>query len=531
MTLEPRVNASPPHISRRHADTILMKRIALIYLLLGHSGVMADTASPISTADSGQTWTLDQCLETALQRNHKRPVSHFAVAMAEAQHRQALAGYWPQVTGKVGYERLSDPLNFVFPASGLQLPAQAVSIPGGTAVVNLPANAFGPGFPPTAIQLPVNFAGQTVTTAAQTYVIPQQNVKVLDRNILAGSVNATWLLYDGGMRKGYREQSGGLVEMMQQEARRTDLEIADSVRRIYWGAVLAKQLRQVGADTLARTEATLQLTETMYKGGAGKVTKADYLDNQVMAETIRAIVADLEKNEVLTQAALANSMGLDWKASARPSAGEIPFEPYAGDMQDLANTAYQFNPDWNKLEAGLRAAEGATATAKSGYFAKLALTGELRRGWNGGYESGIATHQNLNNWTAGVGMEIPLFDGLLTRNRVSEARARVEQIKQTQFLLRDGIGLQIKSLLLGLDAAVKSGQATLRAMKAAEDNRDLNTRAYQNELVDTEKVIRAQLVEALMTAQHLKARYDHIAILSQLNVVVGTEVRDKLSKP
>ena len=61
-------------------------------------------------------------------------------------------------------------------------------------------------------------------------------------------------------------------------------------------------------------------------------------------------------------------------------------------------------------------------------------------------------------------------------------------------------------------------------MNAAEENRDLNTRAYQQELVETEKVIRAQLMEALMTAQHYKVRYDHVALQSQLNLLVGTEV-------
>jgi len=512
-----------------------MKCVSLIYLVWG--GVLATAQpgpvplAPSPAVGSVQILTLDQCLETALQKNHKRPASQFAVAIAEAQHRQALAGYWPQIAAKAGYERLSDPLNFVFGASSLQLPAQSFSIPGGTALVNLPANAFGPGFPPANVQLPVSFPGQTINTPAQAYAIPEQNVKVIDQNLAMGTVNGTWLLYDGGMRKGYREQASGAVGMMQQEARRTDLEVADSVRRIYWGAVLARQLHKVGADTLERMEATLQLTETMYKGGSGKVTKADYLENQVIVETIRSIDAELEKNETLTQAALANTMGLDWKSSVQPAAQEIPFEPYAGNLEELAGKSYQFNPDWNKLEAGLRAAEGILTTANSGYYPKLALTGELRKGWNGGYDTGFATHQNLNGWTGGVGLEIPIFDGLLTYNKVAEAKARLQQIKQTQFLLRDGLGLQIKDLLLSLEAAVKTNQATLRAMTAAQDNRDLNTRAYQNELVETEKVIRAQLMEALMSAQHYKARYDHIAILSQLNVIVGTEVRDRLNHP
>jgi len=57
-----------------------------------------------------------------------------------------------------------------------------------------------------------------------------------------------------------REQTQGLVDMMKQESRRTDLEISDSVTRMYYGAVLAAQLHQVGSDTLARMEATLDLT-------------------------------------------------------------------------------------------------------------------------------------------------------------------------------------------------------------------------------------------------------------------------------
>ena len=88
--------------------------------------------------------------------------------------------------------------------------------------------------------------------------------------------------------------------------------------------------------------------------------------------------------------------------------------------------------------------------------------------------------------------------------------------------------MQIKDIFLGLSAAQKSHQATLDAMTAAQENRDLNTRAYQNELVETEKVIRAQLIEALMCAQHYKTRYDHIALQSQLSLVVGTEVVKQL---
>ncbi|MFH0725134.1 MAG: TolC family protein [Pseudomonadota bacterium] len=220
-------------------------------------------------------------------------------------------------------------------------------------------------------------------------------------------------------------------------------------------------------------------------------------------------------------------MGLPWKESVKPSASEIPFTPCAGDLEKLVGSAYRFSPDWAKLEAGIRALEGAVRTAKSGHYPKIAVTGEVHRWWND-YENGMATDTNKEGWSVGVGMEIPLFDGFLTRNRVTEAESRANKVKEEQFLLKEGIGLQIKDIFLGMSAARKSYQATLDAMTSAQENRDLNTRAYQNELVETEKVIRAQLMEALMSAQHYKTRYDHIALQSQLDLVVGTEVLKQL---
>lgn len=470
-----------------------------------------------------QVLSLEDCLRITMEKNHRRPASRFAVAMAEAQHRQALAGYWPQINANVGWTRIDEPPNFVFPASAMYIPPQTVSVPGGSATVTIPANAFGPGFPPVAVQMPVAFPGQEITTQAQLFAVPEQNVKLMDPQSVTASGNMTLLLFDGGMRRGYREQALGGMQAARADLRRTDLELIDSVTRLYYGAVLARQLRQLGADTLARMEVTLELTESMYKNGAGKVNKTDYLDNKVMVETIRSMVAELERNEASAEAALAYTMGLAWNETVRPAAGELPNRPFAGTMDELVASAYEFNPDWAKVEAGLRALQGAAAVERSGYFPKIALTGELHRWWNS-YTTGIATKVNRAGWTIGVGAEIPIFNGFLTRNKVAEALARVSKLKEEKVLLKEGIGLQIRNLFLRLESASKAYQAAERAMTAAQENRELTARAYQNELVETEKVIRAQLFEALMSAQYLKTRYDQLAIESELSVVVGKEV-------
>lgn len=468
---------------------------------------------------------LDECLRTAMENSHRRPASRYAIAMAEAQRRQALSGYWPQISLKGGYQRLDESPNFLFPTAPVGVPSQTVTVPAGSMTVTVPAGVLGP----KPIRVPVTFPGQSISSPAQQIPIPEQDIKLMDEDSYFASLQGLLLLYDGGMRKGYRQAASGLVDVAKEEARRTDLEIADAVRRFYHGAILARQLHRLGLDTLARMEATLTLTEALYKGGGGKVMKTDYLDNKVMVESIRAMVALLEQNQTMAQAALAWTIGLSWDESVEPADTEIPYTPFAGDLNRLVAESYRFNPDWARVEAGLRAAEGAARTAGSGHHPKIALTGDLHRWWNE-YDAGMATDGNKEGWTVGVGMELPIFSGFMVRGKVAEARARVAMIREQQFLLKEGLGLQIRNVFAGLAAAQKSCAATREAMQAAVENSDLNTRAYQSEMVETEKVVRAQLVEALMTAQHRKNLYDHAVLVSQLDLIVGSEVERRLEE-
>jgi outer membrane protein len=472
-----------------------------------------------------QTLNLQECLNIAKKRNQSQPASRFALQAAEALHRQAMAAYWPQITLRGAYELMDEPRNFLFPGRTFAVPGGSFQTPGGS--INIPANAFGPGLPAQNAAIPVG--PQNVSIPGMQFHLPDQDIKLYDRSSWYATLEAKWLLWDGGKREGLADQARAGVDAARAAAHRTDMEVSDSVKRHYYGAVVARQMNQLGQDTLARMEATLSLTETLYKEGSGRVKKTDYLDNKVMVETLRSAVALLEKNEAMTRASLAYTMGLTWKDSIIPKDQEVPYQPSNTDLEALVSQAYSFSPDWQTIEAGIRAAEGAVRTAKSGHFPRVFLKGDLHRWWNDANE-GYATDENKQGWTITVGIELPIFKGFLTRNRISRARADLNKVKAERVLLREGIGLKVRDIVLGLGAAEKRYQATLEAKETATENRDLNTRAYQNDLVETGDVIRAQIMEAIMAAQHYKMRYDHATLLSKLNLVVGTEVKREMER-
>ncbi len=72
--------------------------------------------------------SLNECIDIALENNHKIKTSKYGISIAESQIEQSESGYWPQLLLKANYSLLDqDPL-FVMPAFKMKLPT--ISLPG-----------------------------------------------------------------------------------------------------------------------------------------------------------------------------------------------------------------------------------------------------------------------------------------------------------------------------------------------------------------------------------------------------------------
>ena len=439
------------------------------------------------------TWTLSQCVEKALANNRQRPISKLALEIAEAQHGQATSAYWPQIGARSTLVRLDDDPVTIFPEE-------------------------------TAKYTILDLLPQPIEA---TVTVPEKEIKLMDRTHWVTAGDMILPLYIGGRRGGMLKQTRAGMEAARQEVRRTDLQVVYDTKRFYYGSVLARNLEQIGDGVLARLEVTLDLTESLYKRGSGKVKKTDYLKHKVAVESLRSLLATLRSGRSLAEAALVNTMGMTWDTPIVLADSEIPFSPYEGDLRDLVGSSYRFSPDWARLEAGLDAADGRIKEARSGHMPRLALLGQVQVLANP-YDAGIVGPSETKSWRVGISMELPLFDGFLTRNRVREARARLKTLEQQKVLLREGLALKVKYLFLRLSRTQEQEKSAGEALKAAEDNRELNARAYQSDLVELEDVVEAQITEALMKAQYQMVRYDHYEARAQLENVIGAELRTLL---
>ena len=469
---------------------------SLLLILASMSAPLAGTvcaAREVDRPPKMENYRLDLagCLSLALERNRSRRVSQIAVDIAEAQYQQALSAYWPQVKAVVSATRMDEGANFIFPEE--------------TATYKI--SGFGP------------------ILSEATVTVPEKDVKLMDRDTLMSSLQVVYPVYLGGKRSALRAQAKVGVEAARVSVRKTDLQVIYDVKRMYYGSLLTRQLRELGHDTLERFKITLELTEHLYQSGVGRVKKTDYLRTQVMVATIRSMQELLKSNEELAQSALLNFMGLAWEDRLHIEEREIPFAPYPGELAALVADAYEFNPDWRSLHLGLAAAEARIKEARSGHLPIVALTGSLNHIDNA-YDKGVMSPANKDSWTLGIGLEFPLFAGFRTTHAVKEARARLAKLEQQRFLLQEGIALMVKDAYLQVQRAREQVKATQDSLDAARENRELNMRAYQSELVETRDVIEAQLLESFVCAQYYKALHDHVTEQARLELIVGSHLEN-----
>lgn len=441
-----------------------------------------------------QILNIDQCINLALKNNHLAKISAQSIKIAQAQYQQVMASYWPQVSASATYIRLDEAPIFVYPEetsdyqiSGLlDLPPMEVSV-----------------------------------------TVPEKRTKLMDRTHGVFSLDFLYPLYLGGLRPALKDQARGQINLRQQEKRQSDLQIIYDVKERYYGNVLAKKLCELGQETVDRVEVTLELTENMYKNGSGSVSKTDYLKNKMFAASIRSLQASLKNNLALSASALNFTISDPSEAPIQTSDSNLPFEKMDTHSQTSDTSLFLSNPNWQKTLHAIEIFEAKVDEAESEYMFNVALIGKLNHIEND-YEAGAVSAPDKNSWMVGFGVQMPLFTGFSTKNKVQEMNARLSELKAKQFMLKDGLALQIKMELQKIESLQEKINSSREAMDAAVENRDLTERAYSIEMASAQDMIQSQLFESLMIAQYHKAIYDHILAKAKLDLLIGTEVKNKI---
>lgn len=332
----------------------------------------------VPAALSAQTWSLSQCVDTALLHNRNIKLSQQDVLIATEKNREVRAGLLPKLNGMADYRYYTD------------LPFQL-----------MPAAVFGG---PDGTYKEVQFGVVRNMNASLQLTLPLYNP-----NIISAVVST--------------RVAGELSEIQQLKS---EEEVVLEVSVTYYNAqILISQIAFLDSNII-NTRQLVRTTELMYQQLLAKRTDVNRLQLQLEQAISRRSFVVLQHHQVLN--ALKFMMGKSIADSLRV----LPFEHTAIESDFQPRPTADILMVDKKLELGYSELQA----FKNSRLPSLGAYGVY--GTNGFGNTGSNSFFNFHPvGYVGAQLTVPLFNGTVTRHRIAQKKVELEKTIIQQELITE----------------------------------------------------------------------------------------------
>ena len=450
-------------------------RRSLTLLALGFATLSVWAQAPQPAAYHGQTLTLDDCRQMAVQESKTLSQARIETEMAGYDRKIAMANYFPKISATGAYvynnrdvallnedqsNRLRNAGTNVQNAFWDYLQGGADNIQGDltreVATRLLEALRANPNLPDIAT--PINAIGQDIDNALHPNL----------HNIWVGAVTVQQPVFVGG-KIVYSNQMAVLAQQLSEA--KYDMKEADvllDVDQAYWQIISIankKKLAQSYMELLEEMEKDVQTAVN-----AGVSTESDLLQVRVKANEARMMLTKATNGLTLSKMLLCKRIGLPLD-SAIVLADETldvipePGRPVEKSLEDI----YESRPETRSLTLATKIFDKKAKVVRADLMPTVALMGAFTVS-NPNVYNGFQNQWQGGNLSAGVMVKIPITHGgeALFKYKKAKAEARLYQNQLDD--AKQMITLQVTQQRKLFDEALQKVEMARSNLDLAEDN-------------------------------------------------------------
>ena len=337
--------------------------------------------------------------------------------------------------------------------------------------------------------------------------------------------NLNLTLYNFGKREGTVQAARETVDATREDFSTTTQDIVLSVKQAYYTYLTTQALVRVREETVRNRELLVRQAQGFYE--VGTRARIDVARAEANLYTARADLIGSENSVKIAWVTLRNAMGSP-RLPEQPVAQDSPEVELAMNLAAARSIAFDNRTELRSFEAQRRASDQLIATARRGHLPDIVFDAFYgRRNSSGGGES---TFPLQPAWQAQVSLNIPIFDGFRTTNRVEETLHNYQNIRAQEEERRQLIALDVEQSYLRVVETQERITATEAATRAAKENLDLAQGRYQ---VGVGSIIEVTDAETLYTdaqTNYVRTLYDYKIADAQLARAMG-DTRVGVLKP
>jgi outer membrane protein len=333
----------------------------------------------------------------------------------------------------------------------------------------------------------------------------------------ATSLSVSQVLYDFGKTGGSYDSARWGTVSYERDEERVKQETVLNVKQAYYALLAAEQLVAVARKTVEQTESHLRQAQAFFR--AGSKPRFDVTRAEVDVNNARLGLINAKNNVRIGTISLNNAMGTDPGRQIEIEE-ELPPVPAMPALKQAQDDALRGRPELKKTNSDIEAAKAAVAMEESNYLPTLSASGAYT--WSNGTASmGPYSGEINDSWTAGVTLTVPLFQGGLTRGRVSEARANLLVLEAGRETEKQAVLLEVNQAYADLESAKARVEVMESSVKKARESLELAQGRYEAGVGPYIEVTDAQLSAVNAETDHIQALYDYQVASARLLKAMG----------
>jgi outer membrane protein TolC len=373
-----------------------------------------------------------------------------------------------------------------------------------------------------------------VTASGQYKYTDPDAIEGFDIPGIATQPNQNWnagiqivqAVYEGGKLRAAIKAADATKQQALAQYQTSVADTLLAVRLAYYDTLLAAQ--QITVHEASVKLLQKELEDQQHRLDAGTVPKFNVLRAEVAVANERPNLIRAKNDYRIAKNNLANLLGYNlpreiWENIPLNLTDALEAAPYEVNLPDAIQQALARRTELAALRQQVELQQLNIINAKSGYKPTVSVFAGY--GWyNAQFTPPVTLDHDINGWNAGAQMSWNIFDGLLTRGKVIQARSQydhaktdlADQSRQIELAVRTAYSdfLEAKEVL---DSQTKVQEEADEALREAKARADAGT-GTQLDVLDAE----TSLTQARTT--QIQALHDYTAARAKMERAIGADL-------
>jgi outer membrane protein len=341
------------------------------------------------------------------------------------------------------------------------------------------------------------------------------------------------ILYNFGKREGAVQAARETLSATDYNYKTAVDAVVLGVKQAYYAYLQARAIVNVREETVKNRDLFVKQTQGFFD--VGTRARIDVVRAESNLYTAQADLIAARNAVQVAWVILKNAIGLR-NLPERPLVEDTTMTTIPYTLDEARDIAYGTRPELKSFEAQRRAQDQNIATARRGHLPDLIFDANWRRSNVSnlfeqqrhappGQEPVGRVHLDTfplhPAWQVQLSLNIPIFDGFRTTNRVEETLHTYYVIKAQEEQQRQQVALDVEQAYLRLVELRERIKANEAAASAAKENLDLANGRYQVGVGSIIEVTDAQQLYTDAQTTYVRALYDYKIADAQLTRAIG----------